>query len=268
MGPCGPRSIGLWCRADAASPALLDRLGRRTRAEAAPVLAPGLFASFSCSCMSSAAVPPVPGQNDRNKLILHMTPLWWPEEGSQGRGPGLPAAQGSLHVAASYIPAPARRASPVLSPPPGLCFIASQNMPPPSLPVTGVCYPFLTPTGPQLCGQHVQDPGQGKFTPPLLPIPATLECLGCPTPSHLPQGQCPVPSPCQLGWGGPRSVLLVRQGSFLSHRRSQELRSSRSSGLVAVRKRQMRRERSGPTLRGRPTPPVFTGRSARRARRS
>lgn len=141
-------------------------------------------------------------------------------------------------------------------------------MPPPSLPVTGVCSPFLTPTGPQLCGQHVRDPGQGKFTPPLLPIPVTLECFGRPTPSHLPQEQCSVPSPCQLGWGGTRSVLLVRQGSFLSHRRSQELRSSRSSGLVVVRKRQMRRERSGPTLRGRPTPPVFTGRSARRARRS
>lgn len=37
---------------------------------------------------------------------------------------------------------------------------------------------------------------------------------------------------------------------------------------MVVRKRQMRRERSGPTLRGGARLPVFTGRSASRARRS
>lgn len=68
-------------------------------------------------------------------------------------------------------------------------------------------------------------------------------------------------------WAHP-VLLMGRRMPRGVHRHDQEPISSRRLGLVVVRKIQMRRERSGPTLRGCLPLWAFTGRSARRPKRS
>lgn len=77
-------------------------------------------------------------------------------------------------------------------------------------------------------------------------------------------------APALLVWDPPDLRALAdcgRQGGSWAAG-GQEPRSSRRSGLSVLRKRQSRRERSGPTLRGRACLLALTGRSARRPRRS
>lgn len=81
------------------------------------------------------------------------------------------------------------------------------------------------------------------------------------------------PKPClplrvTVSWAGLSYSADGQEAAQGCHRCGQELRSSRRSGLVVVKKIQIRREMSGPTLRGCLPAWTFTGRSARRLRRS
>ena len=155
-------------------------------------------------------------------------------------GPEDPAA---LPASASCLPAPW----------PGCTPRAREPCPLPSLDLTQARkeFPLLLPVMQDFSLLPPHPPARGQTRPRAPSAGRTT-----PVVSHRSPGQL-----CSLlpaGGGGP-----VRP-----HERGQEPRSSRRSGSVVVRKRQTRRERSGPTLRGGAPLPVFTGRSASRLRRS
>lgn len=137
------------------------------------------------------------------------------------------------------------------------------------------------PRAPECCpcfsrlSSRLTSPGQTRISSPAHPsymrtFPASLHPLGAEL-AESPRTGCSAwlallpPTPSGF-WSVPAAAAsnLPAAGPW----RGQQPRSSRRSGLVAVRRRQRRRERSGPTLWGRAPSPVFTGRPARRTRRS